>query len=183
MEEHKNRSDEETRSNYKKRQNILVISLAILAGFSLCVLGYMLGNNLSFKDLLVEIEKRTISLHKDQTNVEKVFTSTTTSSSNQATEGRIGLPSDSGYTIQYQSIYYQGQPVEDLDFETATYIGNGYIKDNKRVFRNGKLLFGADPEGCIHLMHLMWHGIKSLLVQKKLFLTAHAVTKGMWLEW
>jgi hypothetical protein len=148
MEEHKNRSDEETRSNYKKRQNILVISLAILAGFSLCVLGYMLGNNLSFKDLLVEIEKRTISLHKDQTNVEKVFTSTTTSSSNQATEGRIGLPSDSGYTIQYQSIYYQGQPVEDLDFETATYIGNGYIKDNKRVFRNGKLLFGADPEGC-----------------------------------
>ena len=53
MEEHKNGSDEETRSDYKKGQNVLVISLAILVGFSLCVLGYMLGNNLSFKDLLL----------------------------------------------------------------------------------------------------------------------------------
>lgn len=148
MEEYKNGSDEETRSDYKKGQNVLVISLAILVGFSLCVLGYMLGNNLSFKDLLLEIEKRIISPHKDQANVEKVLTSTTTSSFNQATEGRIGLPSDSGYTIQYQSIYYQGQPVEDLDFETATYIGDGYIKDNKRVFQNGQLLLGADPERC-----------------------------------
>lgn len=148
MEEHKNGSDEEMKSDYKKGQNVLVISLAILAGFSLCVLGYMLGNNLSFKDLLLEIEKIIISPHKDQTNVEKVFTSTTTSSFNQATEGRIGLPSDSGYTIQYQSIYYQGQPVEDLDFETATYIGDGFIKDSKRVFKNGKLLLGAIPDRC-----------------------------------
>lgn len=160
MEEHERLSQVENKIRGQKRvQNAPAVTTAILFGLCLCVLGYMLGNNLSFNDLLVgqknllEIDETMIPSHPDQLpeewrNEDMTSTSTASSSLVQTPEERIGLLPDSGYIIQYESIYFQDQYIEDLDFKTATYVGAGYIKDTKRVFQNGVLLPGANPDRC-----------------------------------
>lgn len=143
----------------KRVQSALAVTTAILFGLLLCVLGYMLGNNLSFNDLFggqknfLEVDETIIPSDQNQfpeewLNEEMTSTSTASSSRMQTPEERIGLVPDSGYKIQYESIYYQDQYIEDLDFKTATYVGAGYIKDTKRVFQNGTFLPGANPDRC-----------------------------------
>ena len=70
---------------------------------------------------------------------------------------RIGLPDDSKYIIQLgsgQPIFYvenldQNDWVSlDLNLKTAKYVGDGYIKDSRFVYHDGKLIVGADPETC-----------------------------------
>ncbi len=143
----------------KKAQSVLMILVAILFGGLLCVFGYMLGNNLSFTDVFDNQKKfwvgespvippRDNQEVRDQLSEETISTSTATSSLSQTPEERIGITPDSGYRIQFSTIYYQTDYVQDIDFETALYIGDGYIKDSKRVFYNGKHLVGADPSTC-----------------------------------
>jgi hypothetical protein len=150
---------EKNEPNYKKRTSLLFGALAVLIGFFLCVLGYMLGSGISFNDFLAsqknffDTVKKDDQQHQDespqQQNYEHIISEIpATSSILQTPEERIGLLPDSGYIVQYQSIYYKDRYIEDLDFDTAVYVGAGYIKDSKNLFKNGQLLIGADPERC-----------------------------------
>jgi hypothetical protein len=159
----------------KNGQSVLVITLAILVGFLLCVFGYLLGkSDFVFNNPFVnqqnssELTENVLPPYPPEPpfplpdNGEIISSSTIYSplegtfadqyndgeEEQKEREERIGLPLDSGYSFKHQSIYYEDEDVAGLDLETAIYVGAGYLKDSKRVFHNGERLLGANPERC-----------------------------------
>jgi hypothetical protein len=144
---------------YTYTRNIALSIGTILIGILLCIVGYVLGNRMSLTEFLQggHIDTPDVEptpswlrdLQERQHYDEYTGDDITTDFPDDTAEVNISFPPESGYMMRYQSVYYQEQYVEDLDLETAVYVGAGFLKDSKRLFQNGKLLPGADPARCV----------------------------------